>query len=192
MSEFVYLFRNGPKLSPEVMQQLVNTINTASSSEGAPAFSWKTIPQGAATSVYLASSPDVKDVSGRYFTRCRDTKVKSSFNTANNRALLWDLNDAASQDLPRALAPDRRSVERDGAVRRPQQSAHRVQDRRLAGPVRPDEGEQVTGPHGSVEVVDRGMPVVTEGETDEADRIRYRAAHVASAFAAAQATSASS
>jgi hypothetical protein len=41
-------------------------------------------------------------------------------------------------------------------------------------------------------VVDRRMPVVTEGETDEADRIRARAAHVASAQAMVSQTSAES
>ena len=48
--------------------------------------------KGAATSVYLASSPDVKDVSGKYFTRSRETRFKTAFDTAENRALLWDLS----------------------------------------------------------------------------------------------------
>jgi retinol dehydrogenase 12 len=48
--------------------------------------------KGAATSVYLASSAEVKDVSGRYFTRCRATTFKTTFNTPNNRNLLWDLS----------------------------------------------------------------------------------------------------
>jgi hypothetical protein len=34
----------------------------------------KTVEEGAATSVYLASSPDVADVSGRYFVDCRPVK----------------------------------------------------------------------------------------------------------------------
>jgi retinol dehydrogenase 12 len=48
--------------------------------------------QGAATSVYLASSPEVKEVSGKYFTRCTQTLFKTAFNTPENRALLWDLS----------------------------------------------------------------------------------------------------
>jgi NAD(P)-dependent dehydrogenase (short-subunit alcohol dehydrogenase family) len=48
-------------------------------------------PQGgAATSVYLASSPDVKGISGKYFTNSKVAYVKSKFNTKKNRALLWD------------------------------------------------------------------------------------------------------
>jgi retinol dehydrogenase-12 len=48
--------------------------------------------KGAATSVYLAASPDVKEVSGKYFTRCRQTAFKTTFNTQADRDLLWDLS----------------------------------------------------------------------------------------------------
>ncbi len=58
--------------------------------------------QGAATSVYLASSPDVAGVSGKYFTRSRQTSFKTGFNTPENRKLLWDLS---MQSLGLAEAP---------------------------------------------------------------------------------------
>jgi retinol dehydrogenase 12 len=48
--------------------------------------------QGAATSLHLASSPDVKGISGRYFARCKETNVKSAFNTPENRELLRNLS----------------------------------------------------------------------------------------------------
>jgi len=48
--------------------------------------------QGAATSLYLASSPQVTEVSGEYFTRCKPMRIKSRFNTTANRALLWNLS----------------------------------------------------------------------------------------------------
>jgi NAD(P)-dependent dehydrogenase (short-subunit alcohol dehydrogenase family) len=48
--------------------------------------------EGARTSVFLASSPEVSGISGRYFTRSRATAVKNKFDTAENRALLWDLS----------------------------------------------------------------------------------------------------
>ena len=48
--------------------------------------------KGASTSVYLASSPDVKGVSGGYFTRCQMTEVKSRFNTGENRDALWNIS----------------------------------------------------------------------------------------------------
>ena len=48
--------------------------------------------KGAATSLYLATSPDVATVSGGYFTNGRQEPVKSKSNTENNRALLWDFS----------------------------------------------------------------------------------------------------
>jgi retinol dehydrogenase 12 len=48
--------------------------------------------KGAQTSVYLASSPDVKGISGQYFTKSKRAAVKNKFDTAENRTLLWDLS----------------------------------------------------------------------------------------------------
>lgn len=59
--------------------------------------------KGAATSVYLATSPDVAAVSGRYFTDGKSKPVKSKFNTEKNRALLWDI----SMDALRLREPAR-------------------------------------------------------------------------------------
>src|SRR5919197_5188771 len=51
--------------------------------------------EGARTSVYLASSPEVKGVSGQYFVKSKRAPVKNKFDTAENRALLWDLSSHA-------------------------------------------------------------------------------------------------
>src|ERR687888_1540677 len=48
--------------------------------------------EGARTSVYLASSPEVKGISGLYFTKSKRAAVKNKFDTAENRALLWELS----------------------------------------------------------------------------------------------------
>ena len=48
--------------------------------------------KAARTSVYLASSPDVKGVSGRYFTSSKKRAVRNKFDTAENRLLLWELS----------------------------------------------------------------------------------------------------
>jgi retinol dehydrogenase-12 len=45
---------------------------------------------GARTSVYLATSPEVSKVSGRYFTRSKEAPTHNRFDTPANRALLWD------------------------------------------------------------------------------------------------------
>jgi NAD(P)-dependent dehydrogenase (short-subunit alcohol dehydrogenase family) len=54
-------------------------------------------PKGASRSVYLARSPEVAAVSGRYFTRAKEKRVKSAFDTEENRELLWALSMNAVQ-----------------------------------------------------------------------------------------------
>jgi NAD(P)-dependent dehydrogenase (short-subunit alcohol dehydrogenase family) len=59
--------------------------------------------EGASTSVFLASSPAVKAISGRYFTKLKTAPVKNRFDTAENRALLWNLSlDAVERDAAAA------------------------------------------------------------------------------------------
>jgi retinol dehydrogenase-12 len=48
--------------------------------------------KGAATSVFLASSPDSTQVSGQYFTNVKAKNVKTAYNTRENRELLWNLS----------------------------------------------------------------------------------------------------
>ena len=57
--------------------------------------------KGAATSVFLASSPDSAQVSGQYFRRAKVKKIKTRYNTQKNRDLLWSLSlDACQRALP--------------------------------------------------------------------------------------------
>ena len=48
--------------------------------------------KGAATSIYLASSPDVQAISGKYFTRCKEAAIKTAFNSPEHRGRLWNLS----------------------------------------------------------------------------------------------------
>ncbi|MFO0952303.1 MAG: SDR family oxidoreductase [Isosphaeraceae bacterium] len=48
--------------------------------------------KGARTSIYLASSPDVTGVSGRYFERCRPAKPARPANDPEAARRLWDLS----------------------------------------------------------------------------------------------------
>jgi retinol dehydrogenase 12 len=50
------------------------------------------LENGARTSVYLATSPDVKGVSGQYFTKRKRLDAKNKFDSEENRALLWALS----------------------------------------------------------------------------------------------------
>ncbi len=60
----------GRYMTPEVRQQLIDRINAANAAAGAPAFSWKTIPQGAATSVWAGVVAKAEEVGGRYCEDC--------------------------------------------------------------------------------------------------------------------------
>jgi retinol dehydrogenase 12 len=52
--------------------------------------------KGAATPVFLATSPELANISGSYFAGGKATAVKSKFNTAENRALLWQISQEAA------------------------------------------------------------------------------------------------
>jgi NAD(P)-dependent dehydrogenase (short-subunit alcohol dehydrogenase family) len=57
--------------------------------------------KGAATSVFLASSPGPAQVSGQYFANATAKKVKTATNTQENRDLLWNLSmDAYQRGVP--------------------------------------------------------------------------------------------
>lgn len=46
--------------------------------------------KGARTSVFLATSDNVKGITGRYFVRCKQVKLRNRFLTEENRKLLWE------------------------------------------------------------------------------------------------------
>lgn len=61
-------------MTPEVTQQMIDQIN-ASRVEGAPVFQWKTIPQGAATSVWAGAVASAEAVGGRYCEDCHLAEI---------------------------------------------------------------------------------------------------------------------
>jgi NAD(P)-dependent dehydrogenase (short-subunit alcohol dehydrogenase family) len=66
----------GRFMTPQVMEKLIADIN-ANQPKGAPPFSWKTIPQGAATSVWAACVADADSIGGRYCEDCHVAEVVS-------------------------------------------------------------------------------------------------------------------
>ena len=60
----------GRHLQPEAIQALIDSINAANAAGGDGAFEWKTVPQGAATSVWAAAVADAGAVGGRYCEDC--------------------------------------------------------------------------------------------------------------------------
>jgi NAD(P)-dependent dehydrogenase (short-subunit alcohol dehydrogenase family) len=61
-------------MSPEVMQRLIADIN-ASQPAGAAPVSWKSIPQGTATSVWAACVADAESIGARYCEDCHVAEV---------------------------------------------------------------------------------------------------------------------
>src|ERR1700729_2603825 len=59
----------GRHMEPEVVQQMIDSIN-ASKAAGMPPFKWKTIPQGAATTVWAAAVATAAMIGGRYCEDC--------------------------------------------------------------------------------------------------------------------------
>lgn len=51
---------------------------------------FKTVEQGADTIIYLASSNDVKNISGQYFVNRKQEKVSNKYYTATNEKIVWD------------------------------------------------------------------------------------------------------
>lgn len=49
--------------------------------------------KGARTSIYLASSPEVDGVSGKYFVRCKEAKPSKNARDAEMAAKLWELSE---------------------------------------------------------------------------------------------------
>jgi NAD(P)-dependent dehydrogenase (short-subunit alcohol dehydrogenase family) len=62
-------------MDPTVLQTMVDKINADHAARGEPPYSWKTIPQGAATSVWAGVVAAAEAVGGRYCEDCHVAKV---------------------------------------------------------------------------------------------------------------------
>jgi NAD(P)-dependent dehydrogenase (short-subunit alcohol dehydrogenase family) len=83
-------------MSPDALDGLVAQINAKAAADGLPLFQWKTIPQGAATSVWAAFVAPVEDVAGRYCEDCRVSEITEA-----------PLSPASPGVRPYALDPER-------------------------------------------------------------------------------------
>jgi len=57
-------------LDPAFIQQWIDQLNAQAAAEGNPPIEWKTIPQGAATSVWAGVKAPVEEIAGRYCEDC--------------------------------------------------------------------------------------------------------------------------
>ncbi|MBW5445765.1 SDR family NAD(P)-dependent oxidoreductase [Cohnella sp. CFH 77786] len=60
------------------------------------------VDKGAATSVYLASSPEVEGVTGKYFARCREARASKTAYDASLARRLWEISEETT-GLPTTL-----------------------------------------------------------------------------------------
>jgi NAD(P)-dependent dehydrogenase (short-subunit alcohol dehydrogenase family) len=65
----------GRYMTPEVRQRVTDAINAASRASGEPPFEWKSVPQGAATTVWAGVMAKDDDVGGRYCEDCRVAEI---------------------------------------------------------------------------------------------------------------------
>ena len=65
----------GRHLNPSQIQLLVDQINQQKAAAGEPPFQWKTIPQGAATSVWAAVVASADEIGGRYCENCHVGRI---------------------------------------------------------------------------------------------------------------------
>jgi NAD(P)-dependent dehydrogenase (short-subunit alcohol dehydrogenase family) len=65
----------GRHMEPDELDTLVAQINAQLAADGQPPFQWKTIPQGAATSVWAAFVSPSENVGGRYCENCQVAEI---------------------------------------------------------------------------------------------------------------------
>lgn len=68
----------GRHMTPELIQQMLKSIEEANKSAGAPAFRWKTIPQGAATTVWSGFVAPAGEVGGKYCEDCHVAELQDN------------------------------------------------------------------------------------------------------------------
>jgi NAD(P)-dependent dehydrogenase (short-subunit alcohol dehydrogenase family) len=65
----------GRHMEPDELDKVVAQINAQLAADGQPPFQWKTIPQGAATSVWAAFVAPAENVGGRYCENCQVAQI---------------------------------------------------------------------------------------------------------------------
>ena len=68
----------GRYMTPELIQGMIKSIEDGNKSAGAPAFEWKTIPQGAATTVWSGFVAPADAVGGKYCEDCHLAELQEN------------------------------------------------------------------------------------------------------------------
>lgn len=88
----------GRHLGYEQIEQLVKQVNEQNAAAGLPPFQWKTIPQGAATSVWAGVVAPVEEVGGLYCEDCHIAEPENS-DTAMRGVRAYALDPARARAL---------------------------------------------------------------------------------------------
>ncbi len=92
----------GRHLTPETVAFLQDRLAAAAEANarsGAPAFQWKSIPQGAATSVWAATAPELDGVGGRYCEDCGLADIRPEGASASGQVSAYAVDPAAAERL---------------------------------------------------------------------------------------------
>jgi NAD(P)-dependent dehydrogenase (short-subunit alcohol dehydrogenase family) len=65
----------GRHIGVDTLQQMIKQINVDLAAEGKPAYAWKTIPQGAATSVWVGAVAAADEIGGKYCENCHVSQI---------------------------------------------------------------------------------------------------------------------
>jgi NAD(P)-dependent dehydrogenase (short-subunit alcohol dehydrogenase family) len=68
----------GRYMTPELIQNMLKSIEESNKAAGAPAFQWKTVPQGAATSVWSGFVASADAVGGKYCEDCHVAELQDN------------------------------------------------------------------------------------------------------------------
>ncbi|HMK85842.1 MAG TPA: SDR family NAD(P)-dependent oxidoreductase [Steroidobacteraceae bacterium] len=77
----------GRSVTPEVMQQLTRFGSASSQATGPANFRWKSVAQGAATSVWCAAVADAEAIGGRYCEDCHVAEIVPGSDTARRNGV---------------------------------------------------------------------------------------------------------
>jgi len=69
----------GRHMAPDELDMLVAQINAQLAANGEPPFQWKTVPQGAATSVWAAFAVPAEQIGGNYCENCQVSDINDGF-----------------------------------------------------------------------------------------------------------------
>ncbi|HEY4125527.1 MAG TPA: hypothetical protein VGM36_12995, partial [Rhizomicrobium sp.] len=65
----------GRHMTPDLVQQMIKSIDDGNKAANLPPFKWKTIPQGAATTVWSGFVASADDVGGKYCEDCHVAEI---------------------------------------------------------------------------------------------------------------------